>query len=95
MRGVRVSYAQEIVDRLDAEIPGNDPDLLRLYALLVMSTGVNTTMENIHDAWALWRIATRPDHPDLVPFDRLTPEVREYDRPYMDAVIRVAEEIYR
>lgn len=84
------SYADQVVDRLDREIPGNPVELLRLYALLALVKGTATSLEDVHDAWAMWRIVTRPDHPDLVPFEDLTPEVQEYDRLYRDAIRRVA-----
>lgn len=87
------NYAHSVVARLDAALPGEDPALLRLYALLVLTRGVDTTLADVHDAWALWRMDTRPDHPDLVRFDLLSPEVQEYDRPYRDAIVRVAREV--
>ena len=85
-----VNYIDEIVARLDEKIPGNDVALLRLYALLALTQGVNTTLENVHDAWGAWRTATNPGHKSLVPFDQLTPEVQEYDRKYMDAIHEVS-----
>jgi hypothetical protein len=48
-----------------------------------------------HDAWAVWRNTTRPDHPSLVPFDQLTPDVQELDRTYMDAIHRTARQVTR
>ena len=84
------TYAQDTIDRLNREAPDQDPDLIRLYALLVLVKGEDTTLEDVHDAWALWRLSTRPDHPDLVPFDQLTSEVQEYDQPYRDAIARTA-----
>lgn len=81
-----VNYIDEIVARLEEKIPGNDVALLRLYALLALTQGVNTTLENVHDAWSAWRAATNPGHQSLIPFDQLTPEVQEYDRKYMLAI---------
>jgi len=85
-----VNYIDEIVARLDEKIPGNDPALLRLYALLALTEGVNTSLENVHDAWAAWRTATNPGHKSLIPFAELAPEVQEYDRKYMDAIHAVS-----
>ena len=53
--------------------------------------GTETTLENVHDAWSTWRDATRPDHPSLVPFAELAPDVQELDRKYADAIREVAE----
>lgn len=85
-----MTYAADIVRALGKLIPDCDPDLLRLYALLVLTTGEDTTLENVHDAWALARLATRPDHPDLVPFADLAPAIQAYDKPYQDAIRETA-----
>lgn len=71
-------------------MPGEDSDLLRLYALLTLTQGQHTTLKDVHDAWSLWRHGTRPDHPSIVPFDQLTSEIQELDRPYMEAIHRAA-----
>lgn len=88
-----MNYIDEIVADLDKKIPGNDPALLRLYALLALTTGEATTLENVHDAWAVWRTVTKPGHKSLVPFGELSPEVQELDREYMDAIREVAAAI--
>jgi hypothetical protein len=85
-----VNYIDEIVATLDAKIPGNDPALLRLYALLVLTTGAATTLENVHDAWSAWRTVTKPDHKSLIPFAGLSLDVQEYDRKYMDVIRQVS-----
>jgi hypothetical protein len=85
-----VSYFGTAMQALGAELAARDkhadPDLLRLYTLLVLTTGTGTTAENVHDAWSAWRILTRPDHPALKPFAELSPEVAELDQPYADAI---------
>jgi hypothetical protein len=85
-----VNYIDEIAGSIGDLVPGNDIELLRLYALLVLTTGTDTSLENVHDAWSAWRAATRPDHPSLVPFAELSPQVQEYDRKYADAIREVA-----
>lgn len=82
-------------DMAHAAMPGEDPDLIHLYTLLALTKGEATTLADVHDAWALWRMQTRPDHPSLVPFGELTPETQEYDRPYMEAIHQVAREVGR
>ncbi len=64
--------------------------LLRLYALLALTTGSSTTLENVHDAWSAWRSNTVPDHKSLIPFQELSKEVQELDRPYRDAIREVS-----
>jgi hypothetical protein len=87
------NYFQAVVDDLDELLPGNDPELQRFYALLVLVTGEATTLEDVHDAWAAWRSYTRPDHPDLMPFHELDEPTKERDRKYRDAVHTAAENL--
>lgn len=84
------NYAIDALGAAGIEMPGEDPHLLRLYALLALVKGTDTTLRDVHDAWSLWRLATRSDHPSIVPFDELSPEVQELDRPYMEAIHRAA-----
>ena len=88
-----VNYVQKVIDRLDELIPGNDSVLIDLYALLVLTTGEETTLKDVHDAWSVWRNLTKPDHKSLILFELLTPEIQEYDRKYMEAIHQVAREI--
>ena len=87
------NYLDAIVAALDEKLPGHRPELLRFYALLVLTTGIDTTLENVHDAWSAWQTATRPEHRSLIPFNELTLEVRELDRPYMEAIVSVASDL--
>jgi hypothetical protein len=38
----------------------------------------------------VWRSRTRPGHPWIVPFEQLTPDVQEIDRPFADAIASAA-----
>jgi hypothetical protein len=94
-----VNYVVKIVDRLRAVVAdagGSLPSdrLTIAYALLVLTTGQATTLENVHDAWSTWRaFSDRPDHRDLVTFAELMPSAQVYDRPYRDAIRAVAAEL--
>lgn len=85
-----VNYVQRIRDALTAELPTLKPDLADMYALLVLTKGVNTTLEDVHDAWSVWRNRTFPEHRSLIPFKELAVDVQELDRKYADAIVRVA-----
>ena len=85
-----MNYVDTIAARLGELLGDCPPELLRLYALLVLVRGEDVTLKDVHDAWAVWRCATRPDHPSLVPFDQLTPEVQELDAKYAGAIREVA-----
>ena len=90
-----MNYIQKIKEQLRTELKwGNDTDyesLLDLYATLVLVTGEKTTLENVHDAWSAWQNKTEPNHRSLKPFSELTKEVQELDRPYTEAIIKVAK----
>lgn len=88
-----MNYVQRVLDALNAECPGLEPELARLYALLALSLGESTALADVHDAWAIWRDTTNPGHRSLVPFDELSLEVQELDREYMEAIHRVAEKL--
>ena len=87
-----MNYIDEIANRIFAEthdgkeMPEHGAPVYRAYALLARCKGRGTTLEDVHDAWAIGRMVTRPDHKDIVPFDELTPEIQEYDRKYMEAI---------
>lgn len=85
-----MTYIDQVTTALAKELPGQDPALLRLYALLALTKGRDTTLEDVHDAWALYRGTTNPDHPDLVPFNELDEATQELDRPFAEAIRRAA-----
>ncbi len=84
------NYVQPVIADLAKLLPGCDGMLLNLYAVLAMTRGVNTSLEDVHDAWAIWQNLSDPQHRSLVPFDQLTAEVQELDRKYMGAIHYVA-----
>ncbi len=85
-----MNYVEKVIEALSEELPGLDRDLLRLYALLAMTTGTETSLEDVHDAWSLWKNEIKADHKSLIPFSELTVEVQELDRKYADAIRKVA-----
>lgn len=88
-----MNYIQPVIDALNEELPGLPPELVDLYALLATTLGVSTTLEDVHDAWAIWKNRIKPDHKSLIPFDQLTREVQELDRKYMDGIHKVARQL--
>ena len=85
-----VNYVAEAMNELGARLPGCPAPLLRLYALLVLVKGVDTSNEDVHDAWSVWCDLDTPGHRSLIPFDDLTPEVQALDTKYRDAIREVA-----
>lgn len=83
------NYVEQIRSMLGAKI-NVEADLLDMYTLLFFVKREETTLKDVHDAWAIWRNRTKPDHKSLAPFDQLTQEVQELDREYAEAIISVA-----
>ncbi|WP_425524387.1 DUF7701 domain-containing protein [Clavibacter michiganensis] len=94
-----VSYIDRIATEVEHQLlvehrpKKRSRDLYRYYALLVLTLGSTTTLENVHDAWSAWMTAERPSHPSLVPFTELSEEQQQQDRPYMEAIHRVAQKV--
>ena len=91
-----MNYIEEIKEELSIEldwgVEGEYEPLLDLYTCLVLTTGENTTLENVHDAWSVWKNAYGDgEHRSLKPFSELIKEVQELDRPYTEAIIKVAK----
>lgn len=84
------NYIDALAARIGLIVPDCPQELLRLYALLALAKGESTTLNDVHDAWSVWRAATKPDHPALVPFQELAPGVQALDAPYRDAIHQVA-----
>jgi hypothetical protein len=85
-----VTYIDTARTALEARCPGQDPAILDLYLLLALIKGAEVTLRDVHDAWAVWRSRSRPGHPSIVPFEQLTPDVQDLDRPFADAIASAA-----
>jgi len=77
-----------LAKRIDVE-----PALLDLYTLLAIVRGTQTTYEDVHDAWSVWRNQTMPTHQSIVPFEELSKRVQSMDREYAEAIKETAREI--
>lgn len=80
-----MNYIQEIQNELKKHIKVSNR-LLSYYSLLVITLGEDTTLADIHDAWAVEKNIKMPEHKSIILFEDLTPEVQELDRKYMEAV---------
>lgn len=88
------NYIAAVNAKLAELLPDCEPDLIRFYALLALTAGVNTAEHDVHDAWSVWRDVSNPGHRSLVPFDELPAEVQALDAPYAQAIRKVAEGIF-
>ena len=75
--------------------PTGDIPLYRIYAVLALTKGKETTASDVHDAWCAWMLAVHPDHQSLKPFGELTMEVQRMDDLYVDAIHAVAREMFQ
>lgn len=91
-----LNYIAVLARKIEAEIAedarpaAHADELYRLYALLRLVKGADVTLNDVHDAWAVWMSGIDPMHPSLVPFDQLDSDTREEDRTYADAIRTVA-----
>lgn len=87
-----MTYIDKVKNKLGEKINVNDK-LLDLCSLLVLCKGDNTTLENVHDAWAIEKNSSFHEHRSIVPFNELTEDVQEIDRKYMEAIRETAKEL--
>jgi hypothetical protein len=80
------NYVGAALAAVNAVVPGTHPDLARLYALLVLTTGVDTTEAQVYDAWAIHAAEHSPGHTCLKPREDLPLDVQELDRPFAEAI---------
>jgi len=91
-----MTYIDRIANQIRDALPPKDrpgehaEELYRLYALLVLTTGEATTLENVHDAWSTWMTAHQPHHESIRPFRQLDAGTRNEDRPYLNAIRSIA-----
>lgn len=69
--------------------------LTRVYSVLVMTKGEETTLKDVHDAWAVnitdnWDKEKLGNHWSVIPFDQLKPETQEKDQNYVDGIRETA-----
>lgn len=86
-------YIDEVAGAIRRQVPveqfpnaeGVD-DLFRLYGLLALTKGTETTAEDVHDAWAVWMVQRGEAHRSVRPFAQLDGETQDEDRPFVEAI---------
>jgi hypothetical protein len=76
---------ERVPDELLPDQRGVD-DLFRLYGLLALAKGTETTTEDVHDAWAVWMVQQGDDHQSVRPFAELDANTQDEDRPFVEAI---------
>jgi hypothetical protein len=92
-------YLTDIATRIKAalprhtNVPQDSDSLFLLYALLAKTKGSTTSLADIHDAWCVWMYPRNPSHAAMIPFESLTPNIKQEDQAFLDATLRVAQEL--
>lgn len=84
------NYVQRIKDALREFHPNMKDELVEFYTLLVLVKGEDVTLEDVHDAWSVWKNQHRQDHWSLIPFDELSAEKQAMDEPFVKSIRTVA-----
>lgn len=84
---------QALTDELARRGSECAPELVDLYTLLVLTCGTYVDLEDVHDAWAVWTAARRPDRRSLIPFDDLAADVQQLGSADRDAIRAAAEQV--
>lgn len=93
-----LNYVDAAYDELSKHIRVGK-GLMRVYTLLVLIKGEETTLQDVHDAWSVninetWDRAANGQHWSLIPFDQLKKETQDKDQNYVDG-IRLTARILR
>lgn len=84
---------QQIAER---HLPSTHSDeLLLLYAVLLRAKGDTVTNSDVHDAWSAWMVKRDRNHPSLLPYDELNPEVQSEDQLFTTAIRTAAGHLRR
>ena len=74
----------------DSDSDSDSEALYRRYAALAAERGSATTDEDVHEAWSAWAREHDSAHPSLRSFAELSTAEQAKDRPFRDAIRRVA-----
>lgn len=82
---VATSIRERVSDQLLPDEQDTD-DLFRLYGLLALTKGTETTAEDVHDAWSVWMVQRGKGHESVRPFAELDAKTRKEDLPFVEAI---------
>ncbi len=95
-----MSYLDDVVAVIRAEL-GEQPDdrsapeLLRLYAVLLLAKGEAVNAADVHNAWVAWMLNSQPTHEDIKPFEDLDESTQQADEPFVAAIQRATRSLRR
>lgn len=89
-------YLDQVANAIRHAVPADalpDGDMLplfRIYAVLLLAKGEETTRADVHNAWVAWMAERDNNHESLIPFGELDEAVQSEDSPYVVAIRTVA-----
>ncbi len=92
-----MTYLHDLALAIRNEVPEDlqpdedTTDLFLLYAVLLLAKGEAVGREDVHNAWAAWKLIHGEEHESVRPFAELSAETQDEDSPYVTAIRRVAE----
>lgn len=95
------TYIDKVYEMIQKETGLKSKETLKMYTLLALVKGEETTLSDVHDGWSMvmnYKKANPPycyghDHKSLVPFDQLSKETQDRDIKYVEAIHKVAKEL--
>lgn len=95
------TYIDKVYEMVQKETGLKSKETLKMYTLLVLVKGEETTLSDVHDGWSMvmnYKEANPPycyghDHKSLVPFNQLRKETQDRDIKYVEAIHKVAKEL--
>jgi hypothetical protein len=87
-----MTYIEKLIAEILYEFPklADKPELVDLYAAIVLAKGIELDNRAVHDAWSVWKNRTQPDHRSIIDYDDLSPEVQEMDTKYTRGLVLAA-----
>ena len=90
-----MNYIDEVKEELAKHIRVGK-GLMNVYSLLVLVKGTDTTLEDVHDAWAVninqsWDKEQYGEHFSMVPFNELKMETQDKDQHFVDGIHKTAQ----
>ena len=95
------TYIDKVYNMIQKETGLKSKETLKMYTLLALAKGEDTTLSDVHDGWSMvmnYKVANPPycyghDHKSLVPFDQLSKETQDRDIKYVEAIHKVARKL--
>lgn len=95
------TYIDKVYNMIQKETGLKSKETLKMYTLLALVKGEDTTLSDVHDGWSMvmnYKVSNPPycyghDHKSLVPFDQLSKETQDRDIKYVEAIHKVARKL--